>query len=623
MKTNNKKQTLIKTLSFYFACFFLAASSFFCARLYADTPVSLLQSYAGHLNFVGAEATRRTQSNSGDPCAVLARNVTNSATITGIPSGATIVAAHLYWAGSYSTQAGSTRTSPDYRVRFENTGVSAASNRRYTANYTTVSINLDFFSGVADVTSIVTARSNPNGTYRFRGLSVNTAAQHCSTASVTAGWSLVIIYEEPSEDLRVINLFEGFQAFRGQSISLTPSNFRIPASPINGKHAHITWEGDSGNSGSLNGFSELLAFNGTTLIEPANPANNQFNSVSTIPWLAPSTGSVDNNSYGVDYDAYAIDAYLSSGDTSATSLYSSGGDLVLLSSEIISVTNTPVSDLSISKTHSGNFNVGQNGVYTISVKNNGPNIEPGPITVSDTLPAGLSYVSASGSGWSCSATGQNVSCNRSGSLGVGASTSNITLTVSVGAAAAPSVINSASVTGFNFDNITGNNSMSDTATVTSAPAISLRKTLLTLSDPINGTTNPKAIPGALAEYTLTATNSGNSATDNNSIVLSDAIPANTALYVNDISGSGTGPVRFIDGSPPSGLSYSFINLTSSTDDLSFSNDGGGTYNYAPSPDADGVDSNVTHIRVAPQGQFLASSGSGAPSFQIKFRVKVK
>ena len=175
----------------------------------------------------------------------------------------------------------------------------------------------------------------------------------------------------------------------------------------------------------------------------------------------------------------------------------------------------------------------------------------------------------------------------------------------------------------NFDNISGNNSSSDATTVTTTPAISLKKTLQTISDPVNGTNNPKAIPGALSEYTLTATNNGSGATDNNSIVLSDAIPANTALYVNDISGAGTGPVRFVDGTPASGLSYSFAGLGDNTDDLSFSNDGGASFNYTPSADADGVDTAVTHIKMATQGSFSAASGAGSPNFEFIFRVKVQ
>jgi uncharacterized repeat protein (TIGR01451 family) len=42
----------------------------------------------------------------------------------------------------------------------------------------------------------------------------------------------------------------------------------------------------------------------------------------------------------------------------------------------------------------------------------------------------------------------------------------------------------------------------------SAAALSMDKTVTVISDPINDTTNPKAIPGAVVEYTLTVTNTG-------------------------------------------------------------------------------------------------------------------
>lgn len=613
-----RQKQLNALLRFFLFFLFITPST-----LFADTAVNLFQSYAGNINFVGTSATRRTQSNSGNACSVLGNTTNNSASISGIPTGATIRAAHLYWAGSYSTQSGSTRTTPDNRIRFEGSNITAPASRRYTANYTTGATSLDFFSGVADVTARVNARSNPNGSYTFSRLRVNTSAEHCTRAAVLAGWSLVIIYEDPAEDFRVINLFEGFQTYRGSSITLTPNNFRIPASPINGKLAQISWEGDVENSTAFGGFTERLAMNGSTLSDGNNPANNQFNSISTIMSTLPSTGSADTNSYGVDFDAFTINSLLSAGQTSATTTYSSGGDLVILSSEIISVTNTPVSDLAITKTHSGSLQVGSNAVFTIGVSNNGPNAEPGPIVVTDNLPTGLSFVSGTGSGWSCSAAGQLVTCTRTSALANGASTPNITLTTFVSAPASPSITNIASVSGTNFDNVSSNSSNTDTAAVSASPSISLQKTTITLSDPVNGTTLPKAIPGALAEYTLTAINSGNIAADNNTIILSDAVPANTALYVNDISGAGTGPVRFIDGSPPSGLSYNFVNLANTGDSLSFSSDGGGTFNYTPSPDAEGTDTSVTNVRVATQGQFLAPSGSGNPSFQLKFRVKVK
>ena len=149
------------------------------------------------------------------------------------------------------------------------------------------------------------------------------------------------------------------------------------------------------------------------------------------------------------------------------------------------------------------------------------------------------------------------------------------------------------------------------------------KTAVTLNDPFNGSTNPKAIPGAEVLYNLQATNQGPGTSDNDSVVLIDPIPANTDLYVNDLVSAGAGPIRFADLSTASGLTYSFIGLGSSADDLGFSNDNGTTYNYTPTADADGFDPAVTHIRVSPGGTFTGDSGSGSPGFEIQYKVRIR
>ena len=62
------------------------------------TPIALQQSFAGNLDFVVTGGTLRTQSNAGNACAVT--NGTVNASLSGIPVGATIRAAYLYWGGS-------------------------------------------------------------------------------------------------------------------------------------------------------------------------------------------------------------------------------------------------------------------------------------------------------------------------------------------------------------------------------------------------------------------------------------------------------------------------------------------------------------------------------------------
>ncbi|MCF6191192.1 MAG: hypothetical protein L3J51_12000 [Cocleimonas sp.] len=149
-------------------------------------------------------------------------------------------------------------------------------------------------------------------------------------------------------------------------------------------------------------------------------------------------------------------------------------------------------------------------------------------------------------------------------------------------------------------------------TNTAKPEINLAKSVLTIYDPYNGASNPKAIPGAVLEYIITAKNEGALAADNNSIVITDAIPANTKVCVT-VLGDCKAPY-FVNGSPSSGLSLASI---------AYSNDGGTTYAYTPSADSEGSDSNVTNIRASMNGAFLPKTGATAPDFQIKFRVVVE
>src|SRR5207245_2900990 len=59
-------------------------------------------------------------------------------------------------------------------------------------------------------------------------------------------------------------------------------------------------------------------------------------------------------------------------------------------------------DLTIAKTHSGNAQQGQTGfTYTITVSNVGNSPTAGTVTVSDSLPTGLTATAISGTGWSC------------------------------------------------------------------------------------------------------------------------------------------------------------------------------------------------------------------------------
>ena len=104
---------------------------------------------------------------------------------------------------------------------------------------------------------------------------------------------------------------------------------------------------------------------------------------------------------------------------------------------------------------------------------------------------------------------------------------------------------------------TGVELTSTQAFIVEAAAITLVKGVKIVSDPINNTTNPKAIPGAIVEYTLTITNSGQVAATG--VDLSDEVPAVFDLadaYTETYTLDGTATTPTIAGN-----TLTFENLT--------------------------------------------------------------
>ena len=77
------------------------------------------------------------------------------------------------------------------------------------------------------------------------------------------------------------------------------------------------------------------------------------------------------------------------------------------------------------------FAIGAPARYDITVANTGGAATSAPITLADSLPAGITLTSASGTGWTCAGT-TSITCTFAGSLANGASTT-VTLNVMVGA----------------------------------------------------------------------------------------------------------------------------------------------------------------------------------------------
>ena len=217
-----------------------------------------------------------------------------------------------------------------------------------------------------------------------------------------------------------------------------------------------------------------------------------------------------------------------------TASVTGGGEPAAVTGNNSTALATPVIDfdLIISKTSPASFTLGVNGVYTVTVSNIGARVTSGIITVTDTLAAGLTFVSGTGTNWTCTAAGQVVTCTRpaantlaAGSVATPTAAPTITLTVSVAAAAAPSVSNTASVSNPNESvNLQANNA-STVVTPVNAPNL-----VVTKSHNGNFTVG---VPGI---YTLTVSNLGALTTSTADVTLTDTLPSGLTF----VSGTGTG-----------------------------------------------------------------------------------
>jgi uncharacterized repeat protein (TIGR01451 family) len=180
-------------------------------------------------------------------------------------------------------------------------------------------------------------------------------------------------------------------------------------------------------------------------------------------------------------------------------------------------------DMTIAKSHTGNFTQGQVGAtYTIIATNAGSTSTIGTVTVTDTLPAGLTATAISGTGWSCVLG--TLTCTRSDALGAASSYPVITLTIAVANNAAASVTNSASVSGGGQSN-TANDSATDQTTINQLADLTITKSHT--GNFTQGQVN--------ATYTITATNSGFTSTSGMVTVI-DTLPV--GLTATAISGTG-------------------------------------------------------------------------------------
>jgi len=167
--------------------------------------------------------------------------------------------------------------------------------------------------------------------------------------------------------------------------------------------------------------------------------------------------------------------------------------------------------------------------YTINVSNLGPDPANGVITVADTLPAGATAASGSGTGWSCGApSGGVITCTTPGPLASGNSLPVLTISMTAPVASG-NVTNSATVSNPVSDPVASNNTASVTTNV--GPQANLAITKVNAGPtPVN--------PGQNFSYTIVVTNNGPST------ATAPVVTDNTPVGIAFVSVSGGGCTAF-------------------------------------------------------------------------------
>ncbi|HEY3129262.1 MAG TPA: hypothetical protein VGL91_07375 [Acidobacteriota bacterium] len=190
-------------------------------------------------------------------------------------------------------------------------------------------------------------------------------------------------------------------------------------------------------------------------------------------------------------------------------------------SATVTTTVNTSADLSVTKTDSPDpVTMRSSLTYTIAVTNSGPS-PASAVTLTDTLPAGVTFRSATPTQGSCSLSGSTVTC----ALGTLARSGSATVTIVVIPNSPGTITNTVSVAGNEPDPNSGNNSASASTTVNA-----LFDLLVTKS------ANPSPVTaGTNLTYTVTVSNLSTAPAAAPGVVLTDNLPAS----VNFVSASAT------------------------------------------------------------------------------------
>ncbi len=319
-----------------------------------------------------------------------------SATLV-MPVGAQVKYARLYWSALKDGATADTEVTLDWdggpteAVKADDTWVLPYG----FASHPTWS----YYQASGDVTKYVAAWGA--GDFRVTGVDALELPNVVVDRAFSA-WTLVVFYELPSQPLRNLALFDGFElidpSMAKNSAKVTLQGFLVPTG-FDAKMAAFTYEGDATVKG------DRFTINGLPISNASNPETDFFNSSRTFLG-APVSGSADvpklsgepGSMASYDLDTVDISTIVKAGDTSAEVGAESNEDVFLLGGFVTSITNRVPDFGNFTKigvdVNGGVLLKGDEIEFELTAKNGGNDASKGS-QLTDVVGAGLEFVPGS------------------------------------------------------------------------------------------------------------------------------------------------------------------------------------------------------------------------------------
>ncbi len=369
-----------------------------------------------------------------------ASTFSSSSSTLSMPDCSQIYYAALYWAGNYDRDVVNSRYTGDLpndnnrydftQIKFRVPGGTyidiQADNAADPAGEED-EIIIDGFGTVAnspyvcyrDVTTLLQGLANPEGEY-FVG---NVRGTRGRTSYGVGGWTLVVIYENPTLSGKYISTFDGYEGVTTQNTAdriadIDVNGFNtIPVGPVEARIGVSVLEGERNLTGDQFQIETPANPGFTNLSNATNPSTNFFNASITIDGANVTSRNINGaNSMGYDSDIFDIsnpaNSIIENGESQATLRLTTDSDwfasfLVTFGVDIIEpdiLLEKKVEDIAGNDITGMGVNLGQTLEYVLSFINRGNDdgtnytirdVLPLNVTLDEsnlTLPAGVTYV---------------------------------------------------------------------------------------------------------------------------------------------------------------------------------------------------------------------------------------